>query len=49
MLALLGTLGLTAYVQGAKDHAVAGEKLVDVYVASDKITAGTPADQTLRR
>jgi pilus assembly protein CpaB len=44
-LALLGTLGLTAYVHGAKDRAVAGEKLVDVYVASGKITAGTPADQ----
>ena len=44
-LALLGTLGLTAYVHGAKDRAVAGEKLVDVYVASAKITAGTPADQ----
>jgi pilus assembly protein CpaB len=44
-LAVLGTLGLTAYVHGAKDRAVAGEKLVDVYVASAKITAGTPADQ----
>jgi pilus assembly protein CpaB len=44
-LALLGTLGLTAYVHGAKDRATAGEKLVDVYVASGKITAGTPADQ----
>ena len=45
-LAVLGTLGLTAYVHGAKDRAAAGEKLVDVYVASAKITAGTPADQT---
>jgi pilus assembly protein CpaB len=44
-LALLGTLGLTAYVRSAKDRATAGEKLVDVYVASGKITAGTPADQ----
>jgi pilus assembly protein CpaB len=44
-LAVLGTLGLTAYVHGAKDRAVAGEKLVDVYVASGTITAGTPADQ----
>jgi pilus assembly protein CpaB len=43
VLALLGTLGLVAYVQGAKDRAVAGEKLVKVYVASDKIPAGTPA------
>jgi pilus assembly protein CpaB len=44
-LALLGTLGLTAYVHGAKDRATAGEKLVDVYVASAKITAGTPVTQ----
>jgi pilus assembly protein CpaB len=43
VLALLGTLGLVAYVQGAKDRAVAGEKLVTVYVASDKIAAGTPS------
>jgi pilus assembly protein CpaB len=44
-LALLGTVGLTAYVHGAKDRATAGEKLVDVYVASAKITAGTPVNQ----
>ncbi len=44
-LAILGTLGLTAYVHGAKDRATAGEKLVDVYVASGKISAGTPVDQ----
>ena len=49
VLALLGTLGLVGYVQGAKDDAVAGEKLVDVYVASGKIPAGTPADQHLTR
>ncbi len=42
VLALLGTLGLVGYVQGAKDRAVAGEKLVTVYVASDRIAAGTP-------
>jgi pilus assembly protein CpaB len=45
VLALLGTLGLVAYVQGAKDRAVAGEKLVTVYVASDKIAAGTPSTE----
>ena len=33
VLALLGTMGLVGYVQGAKDDAVAGEKLVKVYVA----------------
>jgi pilus assembly protein CpaB len=43
VLALLGTLGLVAYVQGAKDRAVAGEKLVKVYVANQTIAAGTPA------
>ena len=43
VLALLGTMGLVGYVQGAKDDAVAGEKLVKVYVASDKIPAGTAA------
>ena len=45
VLALLGTLGLAGYVQGAKNDAVAGEKLVRVYVASDAIPAGTPAQQ----
>src|SRR3954454_11495114 len=43
VLALLGTMGLVGYVQGAKDDAVAGEKQVQVYVASEKIPAGTPA------
>jgi pilus assembly protein CpaB len=45
VLALLGTMGLVGYVQGAKDDAVAGEKLVKVYVASDKIPAGTSASR----
>ena len=45
VLALLGTLGLVGYVQGAKDRAVAGEKLVTVYVANDKIAAGTPLEK----
>ena len=44
-LAFLGTLGLVAYVHNAHDNAVAGDKLVDVYVASTKIPAGTQADQ----
>ena len=48
VLALLGTMGLVGYVQGAKDDAVAGEKLVKVYVASDKIPAGTSATAHLR-
>lgn len=45
VLALLGTLGLVGYVQGAKNDAVAGEKLVRVYVVSDTIPAGTPVSQ----
>jgi pilus assembly protein CpaB len=45
VLALLGTIGLVGYVQGAKNRAVAGEKLVRVYVASDAIPAGTPASR----
>ena len=48
VLALLGTMGLVGYVQGAKDDAVAGEKLVKVYVASDKIPAGTSASTSRR-
>lgn len=45
LLALVGTLGLVGYVQGAKDRAVAGEKQVTVYVATQRIPAGTPASQ----
>ena len=48
VLALLGTMGLVGYVQGAKDDAVAGEKLVKVYVAADKIPAGTSATRHRR-
>jgi len=44
-LAVIGTVGLTAYVRGAKDRAVAGERRVAVYVADGKISAGTPANQ----
>ncbi len=43
VLAAAGTIGLVGYVQGAKENAVAGEKLVPVYVVTDKIAAGTPA------
>ncbi|MGZ4677020.1 MAG: Flp pilus assembly protein CpaB [Acidimicrobiia bacterium] len=45
VLALLGTLGLVGYVQGAKNDAVAGEKRVRVYVATDRIPAGTPVNR----
>lgn len=43
VLAAAGTIGLVGYVQGAKENAVAGEKLVPVYVVTDKIAAGTPS------
>jgi pilus assembly protein CpaB len=41
VLAVLGTLGLVAYVNGAEDRALAGERAVDVYVVSKTIAAGT--------
>jgi pilus assembly protein CpaB len=43
VLAVLGTLGLVAYVNGAEDRALAGERTVDVYVVSQAIPAGTDA------
>ena len=44
-LAVIGTLGLTVYVNNAKNDAVAGEGAVTVFVADAKIPAGTPADK----
>jgi pilus assembly protein CpaB len=44
-LAVAGTFALVAYVQGAEDRALAGERVVDVYVATQDIAAGTPAAQ----
>jgi pilus assembly protein CpaB len=41
VLAVFGTVVLVAYVQSAKDKAVAGERLVDVLVVSDPIAKGT--------
>lgn len=49
VLALLGTMGLVGYVQGAKDDAVAGEKLVKVYVVNDAIPAGTSVTELTDR
>jgi pilus assembly protein CpaB len=42
VLAAIGTAALVTYVQSAKNEAVAGEALVDVYVVSDTIPKGTP-------
>lgn len=43
-LALIGTLVLVAYVNGAEDRALSGEKTVDVLVVSQKVDRGTKAD-----
>jgi pilus assembly protein CpaB len=45
VIAAIATFVLVAYVRGAKDRAVAGEKLVDVLVATKTVTAGTPASE----
>jgi pilus assembly protein CpaB len=42
VLAGIGTSALVAYVQSARDEAVAAEALVDVYVVSETIPRGTP-------
>src|SRR5262249_50680540 len=44
-LAVVGTLALVAYVNGAEDRALAGERVVDVYVVTQPITAGTASDE----
>jgi pilus assembly protein CpaB len=44
VIAAIATAVLVAYVRDAKDRAVAGEKLVDVLVASKSISAGTAAE-----
>src|SRR5215211_1869925 len=43
LIAAVATVVLVVYVRDAKDRAVAGEKLVDVVVASKAISAGTTA------
>jgi pilus assembly protein CpaB len=44
-LATGGTFALVAYVQSAKDQAVAGEQLVEVYVVTETIAAHTPVSE----
>ena len=44
-LALVGTVAIVAYVDGAEDRALAGEQVVTVLVVQDEIPAGTPADE----
>ena len=43
VLAGIGTTALVAYVESAKDEAVAAEALVDVYVVNETIPKGTSA------
>lgn len=45
VLALMGTLAIVAYVNGADDRAQAGEKIVKVLVVKDTVPAGTPAKE----
>ena len=45
VLAVFGTLALVAYVNGAEDRALAGERVVDVYVVTQPIAAGTSSDE----
>jgi len=42
VMAIIGTIVLVAFVQGAEDRALEGEALVPVLVASQQIPAGTP-------
>lgn len=42
VLALVGTVALVAYVSTAEDRALEGEELVEVFVVTETIPAGTP-------
>ncbi len=44
LLAALGTFVLLAYVRSAEDRALAGERVVEVYVVQELVTKGTPAE-----
>lgn len=44
-LAAVGTVALVSYVRTAEERAQAGEQLVEVYVVSETIPAGTPAGE----
>lgn len=43
-LALVGTIAIVAYVNGAEDRALEGQKVVKVLVVKDEVPAGTPAE-----
>lgn len=44
-LASVGTVALVSYVRSAEERAQAGEELVEVYVLTDTVPAGTSADE----
>lgn len=44
VLAVVGTISLVAYVASAENRALAGEELVQVYVVTSAVPAGTPAE-----
>ncbi|MDH4365213.1 MAG: RcpC/CpaB family pilus assembly protein [Acidimicrobiia bacterium] len=44
VLAVVGTISLVAYVASAENRALAGEELVQVYVVTSPVPAGTPAE-----
>ncbi len=45
VLAVVGTIALVAYVSSAEQRALAGEKLVEVYVVSSPIAGGTAVEE----
>ena len=45
LFALVGTAALVAYVGSAEQRALAGERLVEVYLVVAPIAAGTPAEE----
>ncbi|MBA2528955.1 MAG: Flp pilus assembly protein CpaB [Euzebyales bacterium] len=44
LLAAMGTFVLLAYVRSAEDRALAGERVVEVFVTQEAITKGTPVE-----
>jgi pilus assembly protein CpaB len=45
VLAIVGTIGMVAYVNGAEERAASGELLADVFVVERRVPAGTSADR----
>lgn len=43
-LAIVGTVGMVAYVSGAEERAAAGEDRVEVWVAERRVPPGTPGE-----